>query len=129
MPPRTLKNELPITPTAAQTVAETRAAIRRILRGEDHRRIMVVGPCSIHDPEAALEYARRLQALQEPLGDQLLIVMRTYLEKPRTTVGWRGLINDPHLDGSFDMAAGLRIARQLLLATVSYTHLTLPTKA
>ncbi|MGB9738737.1 MAG: 3-deoxy-7-phosphoheptulonate synthase [Chloroflexus aggregans] len=115
-PPRVLKAELPISQAATHTVAETRDAIRRILRGEDHRRIMVVGPCSIHDPEAALDYARRLQALQRPLGDQLLIVMRAYLEKPRTTVGWRGLINDPHLDGSFDMAAGLRIARQLLLA-------------
>ncbi len=113
--PRQLKELLPLNDAVAKTVAEARTTIRRILRGEDSRMIVVVGPCSIHDPDAALDYAQRLVALQAELSDQLFLVMRTYLEKPRTTVGWRGLINDPHLDGSFDMAAGLTIARRLLL--------------
>ncbi|NNJ12656.1 3-deoxy-7-phosphoheptulonate synthase [Chloroflexales bacterium ZM16-3] len=114
-PPRELKEALPLTDEVARTVAESRATIRRILRREDPRLMVVIGPCSIHDPAAALDYARRLVALQATLGDQFFLIMRAYLEKPRTTVGWRGLINDPHLDGSFDMAAGLTIARRLLL--------------
>ena len=114
--PAELKARLPLTPAAAETVTRARQAIRAILEGRDRRLIIVIGPCSIHDPTAALDYAARLANLQRELGDQLLIVMRTYLEKPRTTVGWRGLINDPFLDGSFDMSSGLSIARELLLA-------------
>lgn len=114
--PVELKQQLPLSPAAARTVTGAREAIRRVLYGQDRRLLVVIGPCSIHDPEAALEYARRLQRLQQALSSQLLIIMRVYLEKPRTTVGWRGLINDPHLDGSFDMHAGLTIARRLLLA-------------
>lgn len=113
--PKELKTRLPLSAAAARTVAEARATIRRIARGEDQRLLAVVGPCSIHDPAAALDYATRLCGLQRELSDQLVVVMRTYLEKPRTTVGWRGLINDPYLDGSFDMSAGLSIARSLLL--------------
>jgi 3-deoxy-7-phosphoheptulonate synthase len=113
--PLELKTLLPLNDAAAHTVTAARAAIRAILRGDDRRLIVVIGPCSIHDPEAALDYARRLHSLHEELADRLLIVMRTYLEKPRTTTGWRGLINDPHLDGSFDMAGGLTTARELLL--------------
>jgi 3-deoxy-7-phosphoheptulonate synthase len=115
LPPRELKSRLPLSDAVARTVDESRASIRRILRREDPRLMVVIGPCSIHDPEAALDYARRLTALQAELGDRLLLIMRAYLEKPRTTVGWRGLINDPYLDGSFDMGAGLTIARALLL--------------
>ena len=113
--PYQLKTQLPMPDAAAHTVAATRAAIRRILRGEDPRVMVVIGPCSIHDPAAALDYARRLHTLQAALGDQLLLIMRTYLEKPRTTVGWRGLVNDPHLEGSFDMSTGLFRARRLLI--------------
>jgi 3-deoxy-7-phosphoheptulonate synthase len=113
--PRELKAQLPLTPAAATTVAQAREAIKAILRRDDQRMIVVVGPCSIHDREQALEYARRLHNLQRTLDDQLLLVMRTYMEKPRTTIGWRGLINDPHLDDSFDMHTGLRLARDLLL--------------
>jgi 3-deoxy-7-phosphoheptulonate synthase len=113
--PEELKGRLPLSAEAARTVTAARAAIREVLRGADRRLVVVIGPCSIHDPEAALDYARRLAHLQHDLSDQLVIVMRTYLEKPRTTVGWRGLINDPHLDGSFDMSAGLTLARSLLL--------------
>ncbi len=113
--PSELKQRLPLSPAAAQTVTAARDAIRRVLRGEDRRMLVVIGPCSIHDPEAALDYARRLQRLHVELSGQLVIIMRAYLEKPRTTVGWRGLINDPALDGSFDMSAGLSVARRLLL--------------
>ena len=107
--------EFPVTATAARTTCETREAIHRILRGEDDRMLVIVGPCSIHDPEAALDYARRLKTVREQLSDDLLIVMRVYFEKPRTTVGWKGLINDPDLDGSFHINKGLRLARKLLL--------------
>ncbi len=113
--PEALKQHLPLSPAAAQTVTTARESIRRVLRGEDRRMLVVIGPCSIHDPDAALDYARRLQRLHVELSDQLVIIMRAYLEKPRTTVGWRGLINDPALDGSFDMSAGLKVARRLLL--------------
>ncbi|HEV8715879.1 MAG TPA: 3-deoxy-7-phosphoheptulonate synthase [Candidatus Binatia bacterium] len=113
--PTQLKRELPISERAAETVAATRDAIRTILLGEDSRLLAVVGPCSIHDVEAARDYTERLLKAREEFADQLLIVMRVYFEKPRTTTGWKGLINDPHLDGSHDMATGLRLARQLLL--------------
>src|SRR5215471_70108 len=113
--PRALKAELPITEAASRTVLQGRQAIQRILRQEDRRLLVIVGPCSIHDPEAALEYADRLNALHQELADRLYVVMRVYFEKPRTTVGWKGLIYDPHLDGSDDIGTGLRLARQLLL--------------
>jgi 3-deoxy-7-phosphoheptulonate synthase len=115
VPPGMLCRELPMTEAANRTVVAGRQAIKRILRQEDPRLLVIVGPCSIHDPEAALEYAGRLNALQQELQDRLCIVMRVYFEKPRTTVGWKGLIYDPHLDGSDDLPAGLRLARQLLL--------------
>jgi 3-deoxy-7-phosphoheptulonate synthase len=114
--PDQLKHELPLRPTAASTVRQARLGIEAILQGSDSRLLVVVGPCSIHDPEAALDYARRLRAVSDQHGDALLICMRGYFEKPRTSVGWKGLINDPHLDGSFDVAYGLRVARQLLSA-------------
>jgi 3-deoxy-7-phosphoheptulonate synthase len=113
--PRALKNQVPMTEAVNRTVVEGRAAVRRILRKEDQRLLVIVGPCSIHDPEAALDYAGRLNALRQELADRLCIVMRVYFEKPRTTVGWKGLIYDPYLDGSDDMATGLRVARQLLI--------------
>jgi 3-deoxy-7-phosphoheptulonate synthase len=114
--PRTIKNNLPITDQAAALVVETRDAIRRILHGQDRERLLViVGPCSIHDPEAAYEYAAKLKPVADALRDRLLIVMRTYFEKPRTTVGWKGLINDPHLDGTCDIATGMELARTILL--------------
>jgi 3-deoxy-7-phosphoheptulonate synthase len=115
MTPTDLKTELPISDTQSELVAQVREAIRAILRGDDQRLLVVVGPCSIHDPAAALDYAKRLIALRRTLGDQLEIVMRVYFEKPRTITGWKGLINDPHLDGSFDINTGLRKARRLLL--------------
>ena len=113
--PTQLKSELPISERAAETVATTRDAIRAILQGEDHHLLVVVGPCSIHDVEAAHDYANRLLKARGDFDEQLLIVMRVYFEKPRTTTGWKGLINDPHLDGSHDMITGLRLARKLLL--------------
>ncbi|GIW08358.1 MAG: phospho-2-dehydro-3-deoxyheptonate aldolase [Dehalococcoidia bacterium] len=115
IPPAILIEEFPVTPEASVTVAEAREAITRVLRGEDDRLLVVVGPCSIHDVSAAREYANRLKELADELADELLIVMRVYFEKPRTTVGWKGLINDPHLDGSFNINHGLRLARGLLL--------------
>ena len=115
IPPVQLHREHPITERAAETTYKTRQAIRRILRGEDDRLLVVTGPCSIHNPDAAREYARRLAGEREKHGDDLLIVMRCYFEKPRTTVGWKGLINDPNLDGTFQINKGLRLARQLLL--------------
>ena len=114
--PRVIKTRLPITDEAAALVVETREAIRRILHGQDRERLLIiVGPCSIHDPEAAYEYAAKLKPLADALRDRLLIVMRTYFEKPRTTIGWKGLINDPHLDGTCDIAAGMELARTILL--------------
>ncbi|HHH44067.1 MAG TPA: 3-deoxy-7-phosphoheptulonate synthase [Gammaproteobacteria bacterium] len=110
-----LQAEFPVTENAARTTHETRQAIHRILHGEDDRLLVIVGPCSIHDPDAALEYAARLKEIRQRLSDDLLIVMRVYFEKPRTTVGWKGLINDPDLDGSFQINKGLRLARKLLL--------------
>ncbi len=113
--PRVLKEALPKTEDCHKTVVEGRATIERILRKEDPRLLVVVGPCSIHDAKGALEYASKLNALREELSDKLYIVMRVYFEKPRTTVGWKGLINDPHLDGSYDIESGLKQARELLL--------------
>jgi len=113
--PSTLHEELPITEKSAQCVFMARAGIQKILHGEDDRVLAIVGPCSIHDPEAAREYANRLLALREELANDLMIIMRVYFEKPRTTVGWKGLINDPDLDNSFKINTGLRIARKLLL--------------
>ena len=113
--PRQLKAERPVSEAANRTVVEAREAVKRILAGEDQRLIAVVGPCSIHDPKAGLEYARRLQAVARQVEDRILVIMRVYFEKPRTTVGWKGLINDPHLNDTFDIPSGLRLARQVLL--------------
>jgi len=113
--PRELKDELPLTERSQTSVTTGRAIVRAILEGHDPRFLAIVGPCSIHDVAVAREYAERLTALATELAARVVIVMRTYFEKPRTTVGWKGLINDPHLDGSFDMEQGLRLARGLLL--------------
>jgi 3-deoxy-7-phosphoheptulonate synthase len=115
MSPLDLVRQLPITSAGEDTVLEGRRQIRDILHGRDKRAMMIVGPCSIHDEKAALEYAERLLSLSKRLSDRLLIVMRVYFEKPRTTVGWKGLIYDPNLDDTFDVASGLRRARALLL--------------
>jgi 3-deoxy-7-phosphoheptulonate synthase len=115
-PPVEVMAEHPATPKTRRTVVAARDAIHRILHGADDRLVVVIGPCSIHDPKAAMEYAHRLAAEQARLADDLEIVMRVYFEKPRTTVGWKGLINDPHLDGSFAINEGLRLARGLLCA-------------
>lgn len=117
--PIQVHEELPLTDAAAQTTLKARAEIHNILTGTDDRLLVVVGPCSIHDPIAAKEYAERLKTIMDELADDLLIVMRVYFEKPRTTVGWKGLINDPDLDSSFNINKGLRIARQLLLEVSS----------
>ena len=114
-PPAHVLREFPATPRAATVAYEARQSIHRILFGADDRLLVVIGPCSIHDPAAAMEYANRLKAEADRLKDDLLIVMRVYFEKPRTTVGWKGLINDPNLDGSFDIDNGLHTARSLLL--------------
>ena len=115
-PPEHLIRFFPISGTAVEKlVSDTRATISKIMRGQDKRLLVIVGPCSIHDPEAALEYAKKLQVEREKYKDTLEIVMRVYFEKPRTTVGWKGLINDPYLDESYRIDEGLRIARQLLL--------------
>jgi 3-deoxy-7-phosphoheptulonate synthase len=113
--PRALKADLPMTEESNRTVVEGRATIQRILRHQDSRLLVVVGPCSIHDVRGALEYAEKLVHLREELSDSLDLIMRVYFEKPRTTVGWKGLINDPHLDGSYDIETGLKTARRLLL--------------
>lgn len=115
LPPGHVIREFPATEKAATTVFQARAAIHRILHADDDRLLVIVGPCSIHDPKAALDYARRLADIKTRLADDLEIVMRVYFEKPRTTVGWKGLINDPRLDGSFRINEGLRTARGLLL--------------
>jgi 3-deoxy-7-phosphoheptulonate synthase len=114
--PRELKARLPASPEAADQVLRARQAIRDAIHGRDRRRLLVIaGPCSIHDPAAALDYAGRLREAARPLAGELVVLMRTYFEKPRTTVGWKGLVNDPHLDGSCDVPAGLALARRLLL--------------
>ena len=132
--PQRVMSEFVRTEPATKTVISTRAAIHDILTGADDRLIAIVGPCSIHDPKAALDYARRLAAERERFKDTLEIVMRVYFEKPRTTVGWKGLINDPELTGSFDINNGLRLARQLLVeindlgmpAAVEFLDMTTP---
>jgi len=113
--PVQVHTEMPISEAAAQTTALARLDVHKVLAGLDDRLVVVVGPCSIHDPIAALDYAQRLKAIKDELIDDLVIVMRVYFEKPRTTVGWKGLINDPDLDSSFNINKGLRIARRLLL--------------
>ena len=113
--PAQLTRERPISDAAAQTVSGARGALQKILSGGDDRLVVVIGPCSIHDPVAAIDYARRLREQQLRFADSLQIIMRVYFEKPRTTVGWKGLINDPDLDGSFNINKGLGLARQLLL--------------
>lgn len=113
--PKQVHDEYPITETAARTTHDTRLAIADILRGEDDRLLVVIGPCSIHDPKVALEYANKIKEMRGKLNKDLLIVMRVYFEKPRTTVGWKGLINDPNLDGTFEINRGIRLARKLLL--------------
>ncbi|MSQ66986.1 MAG: 3-deoxy-7-phosphoheptulonate synthase [Gammaproteobacteria bacterium] len=115
IPPAILLEEIALTERASQTIAQARRAAERIIQAADDRLLVVVGPCSIHDPKAALEYADKLQREAERHRQDLLICMRVYFEKPRTTIGWKGLINDPHLDGSFDINNGLRAARRLLL--------------
>jgi len=116
--PNEFRTNLPLGPARADLVARSRDAVAQILRGEDDRLLVLVGPCSVHDPVAALEYAHRLAQLATELADQLVIVMRVYFEKPRTTVGWKGLINDPYLDGTHDIATGLRLARTVLLSVL-----------
>jgi 3-deoxy-7-phosphoheptulonate synthase len=113
--PRALKDALPAGPDVNTTVAQSRERVINILQQRDPRLLVVVGPCSIHDTRGALDYARRLSVLREELSAQMEIVMRVYFEKPRTTIGWKGLINDPHLDGTYDIEAGLETARRLLL--------------
>ena len=113
--PAELKRELPLSESAYDTVLSGRRVIRDILDGKDHRLFLVVGPCSIHDLKAAHEYAQRLKVLAAEVSDTLYLVMRVYFEKPRTTVGWKGLINDPYMDDSFRIQDGLRIGRKLLL--------------
>ena len=113
--PKDLKTQLPATSMIADGVMQARQTIKNILDGKDHRLFVVIGPCSIHDTEAALDYGRRLAALAVELKDTLYIVMRVYFEKPRTTVGWKGLINDPHLDNTFDIETGLHVGRKLML--------------
>jgi 3-deoxy-7-phosphoheptulonate synthase len=113
--PAELKAHLPLTAAAVATVKAGREAVRNVLDGTDPRLLVVIGPCSIHDTKAALDYAHRLKALAEAVKDSMLIVMRVYFEKPRTTTGWKGLINDPHINDSFKIEEGLHIGRKLLL--------------
>ena len=112
--PAVLAEEIPLSPSAAEVVDTTRRSIEAILDAEDQRLVVVVGPCSIHDPRAALDYAERLKPLADKVAERLLVLMRVYFEKPRTVIGWKGLINDPGLDGSYQINKGLRLARQLL---------------
>lgn len=122
--PSALLNEIPKNEAAAEFVARTREEIHRVIFGDDKRLLCIVGPCSIHDLEAGRDYARRLKALADKVSDRLLLVMRVYFEKPRTTVGWKGLIMDPHLDGTYDISTGLRMARTFLSEVI---ELGLPT--
>ncbi|NNJ92441.1 MAG: 3-deoxy-7-phosphoheptulonate synthase AroG [Gammaproteobacteria bacterium] len=115
VPPTEVHEQCPISEQAAKTVHDSRDAIHNILHGKDDRLLVVIGPCSVHDPKAAIEYANHLKAARDKLQDDLMIVMRVYFEKPRTTVGWKGLINDPYLDESFKINKGLGLARKLLL--------------
>lgn len=113
--PEKVQSEFPLSANASSVTSQGRNAIHNILHGKDDRLVVICGPCSIHDPAAAIDYAKQLKPLAEELADDLLIVMRVYFEKPRTTVGWKGLINDPNLDNSFDINKGVRVARELLL--------------
>jgi 3-deoxy-7-phosphoheptulonate synthase len=113
--PSQLKDQLPLNETSHRTVVEGRRAISNILDGTDPRLLVITGPCSIHDEAAALDYARRLKSLSDTVADTMLLVMRVYFEKPRTNVGWKGLINDPWLNGSYDINTGLQKARSLLI--------------
>lgn len=122
--PRALKAQLPAAEASTATVVRSRNTVTRILRQEDPRLLVVVGPCSIHDPAGAMDYAKRLNALRREFTDRMEIVMRVYFEKPRTTIGWKGLINDPHLDNTYDIETGLKLARRLLL---DITAMGLPT--
>ena len=124
VPPAILLEEIPISESASNLVSDTRLAVANVLDGRDPRLVVIVGPCSIHDTKAALEYAERLQPLAERYASHLIIVMRSYFEKPRTSIGWKGLINDPDLDESFHVNKGLRLARKLLL---DVNNLGLPT--
>ena len=124
LPPITLHEEFPMDESASETVYHARSAIHNILHGEDDRLVVIVGPCSVHDPAAARDYASRLKPLIDEMSDDLCIIMRVYFEKPRTTVGWKGLINAPHLDNSYKINDGLRLARKLL---VDINSLGLPT--
>ena len=122
--PASLKSEIPVTESSIETVYSGRQAIEAMLKGEDSRILVIVGPCSLHDEKLALEYAEKLSKLQSEVNDQLFVVMRTYFEKPRTTVGWKGMLNDPHLNGTYDVELGLRTARRILQAL---TDMGLPT--
>src|SRR5688572_3060327 len=124
LPPAILMDEIPLGEVESRAVASWRSEVADIIEGKDDRLVVIVGPCSIHDPDAGLEYAKRLKAIEPELASDLKIVMRTYFEKPRTTVGWKGLINDPKLDGSFAINQGLRVARMFLRDVV---ELGLPT--
>ena len=115
LPPNALKAELPMSTASNQTVVESRRRVMDILEQRDPRMLVVAGPCSIHDVDGALEYGERLNALRQEFAGEMEIVMRVYFEKPRTTIGWKGLINDPHLDGTYDIETGLKRARKLLL--------------
>ncbi|MHC6529627.1 3-deoxy-7-phosphoheptulonate synthase AroG [Vibrio proteolyticus] len=115
LPPVAVLEKFPATETAASTTFQSREAIAKILKGDDDRLLVIIGPCSIHDPQAAIEYGKRLKTLRDELGDRLEVVMRVYFEKPRTTVGWKGLINDPYLNDTFKINDGLRMGRKLLL--------------
>ncbi|OAJ93396.1 3-deoxy-7-phosphoheptulonate synthase AroG [Vibrio bivalvicida] len=115
LPPVAVLEKFPATESASSTTFRSREAISNILKGKDDRLLVIIGPCSIHDPEAAIEYGKRLKVLRDELGDRLEVVMRVYFEKPRTTVGWKGLINDPYLNDTFKINDGLRMGRKLLL--------------
>ena len=119
MSPTALRKQVQLSESLFEFVAESRGAIERIIDRQDHRLVVVVGPCSIHDVTAALDYAKQLKALADKVSDSLYLVMRVYFEKPRTTVGWKGLINDPMLDDSFEVERGLRIGRELLKEVLS----------
>lgn len=114
LPPVALLEKYPASDVAAETVAQTRAKAHDIIQGEDDRLLVIIGPCSIHDPKAALEYAQKIKAMRAELSNELEIIMRVYFEKPRTTVGWKGFINDPYLNDSFLINDGLRLARKVL---------------
>jgi len=113
--PEQLLDLLPISETAAEVTAQGRRDIEKVIDDKDDRLVVVVGPCSIHDPKSAIEYAHKLKVLKDELADDLVVVMRVYFEKPRTTVGWKGLINDPDINGSFNITKGLKLGRQVLL--------------